>query len=97
MVRYERINHRSHRNGCEEEGRDEGWAVPEVQHSDGEGAEDYAEVQPGEEGALVGEEDFGLDARGEGDAFAWGGLVVDWVRETGKMYLGRFGGVVGKT
>jgi hypothetical protein len=45
-------------------------AVAEVEEADGQAAQDDGEVEPGEEGALVGEEDFGLDAGGEGDAFA---------------------------
>ena len=46
--------------------------VAEVEEPDPEAAEEDGEVEPGEEGALVGEEDFGLDARRERDAFAWG-------------------------
>ena len=39
----------------------------------GDNSEVGGEAEPGEEGALVGEEDFGLDADGEGDPFGGGG------------------------
>lgn len=38
--------------------------VAKVEQADGEAAQDDGEVQPGEESALVGEENFGLDAGG---------------------------------
>lgn len=81
MIRDERVDHRSHRDGGEQERGDEGRAVAEVQHADGERAQDDGEVQPREEGALVGEEDFRLDAYGERDALAWG--EVSWEEEEG--------------
>ncbi|KAF2405219.1 ornithine carbamoyltransferase [Trichodelitschia bisporula] len=40
-------------------------AVAEVEQADGEAAEDDGEVEPREEGALIGKEDFGLDALAE--------------------------------
>jgi hypothetical protein len=46
--------------------------VAEVEEADGETAEDDGEVKPWEKGTLVGEEDFGLDTGGKGDALAWG-------------------------
>ncbi|RFU29679.1 hypothetical protein B7463_g6672, partial [Scytalidium lignicola] len=46
MVREERIDHGDHGNEGEEEGGDEGWTVTEVQHANGEGAEDDGEVEP---------------------------------------------------
>jgi len=46
-------------------------AIAKVEETDGEAAQDDGEVEPGEKGAFVCEEDFGLDADGEGDAFAW--------------------------
>jgi len=70
------IDHRSHGNECEEPCGDLADLVAEVEEADGETAEDDGEVEPGEEGSLVGEEDFGLDADGEGDAFAWRGGYV---------------------
>ncbi|KFY09126.1 hypothetical protein V492_05596 [Pseudogymnoascus sp. VKM F-4246] len=79
MIRNQRINHRRYADPCKQERGDEGGAVAEVEHSQGQSAEDDGAVEPGEEGALVGEEDFGLDACGEGDAFAWGGLE-EWLR-----------------
>ncbi|KFY48831.1 hypothetical protein V495_00994 [Pseudogymnoascus sp. VKM F-4514 (FW-929)] len=74
MVRNQRINHSRDTDPREQKRGDERRAVAEVEHPQRQGAEDDGAVQPGEEGALVGEEDFGLDARGEGDAFARGGL-----------------------
>jgi len=74
VIRVQSVDHGSHGHGSKEESGDKGWSVAEVQHADGEGAEDHGEVEPGEEGSLVGEEDFGFDARGEGDALAWSGL-----------------------
>ncbi|ESZ97427.1 hypothetical protein SBOR_2205 [Sclerotinia borealis F-4128] len=59
--------------------------VAKVQHADRESPEYHREVEPGEKGALVGEEYFGFDPCGEGDAFScgWRGrwLVIglDWV------------------
>ena len=62
--------------------------VREIQEANGEGAEEDAEVHPGEESAFIGEEDFGLDSHGEGDLFVgrrgeerggrhcWGGIAV---------------------
>ena len=71
MERDQRIDHAAHRDECEEPGADAGRGVgAKVEQTDGEAAENDGEVEPGEEGALVGEEDFGLDARGQGDAFA---------------------------
>ncbi|KFY21126.1 hypothetical protein V491_03141 [Pseudogymnoascus sp. VKM F-3775] len=78
MIRNQRIHHRRYRNPREQERGDEGGAVAKVQHAQREGAEDDGAVEPGEEGALVGEEDLGLDAGGEGDAFARGGLE-EWL------------------
>ena len=66
--------------------------VAEVEEADGEAAEDYGEVEPGEEGAFVGEEDFGFYAGGEGDAFAWGGGLALWVGVVGVGWGGWFTG-----
>ena len=75
MKRHERIDHAPHRYDGEEAGADAGSGVrAKVEQTDGEAAEDDCEVEPGEEGALVGEEDFGLDAGGEGNAFPRRGL-----------------------
>lgn len=48
--------------------------MPEVQQAYGEATEDDGEVEPGEEGPFVSEEDFGFDASGECDSFAGCGL-----------------------
>ena len=75
MERHERVDHAAHRHDGEETRADAGRGVgAEVEQTDGEAAEDDGEVEPGEKGALVGEEDFGLDPRGERDPFARGGL-----------------------
>jgi hypothetical protein len=66
----EGVGHSGHGNEGEEAGGDLADLVAKVQQADGEAAQDDGEVQPREEGALVGEEDLGLDARGECDAFA---------------------------
>jgi hypothetical protein len=68
---YESVDHRHQSNECEESSADLSDAVAEVEEADGKAAEDDGEVEPWEEGALVGEEDFGLNAGREGDALAW--------------------------
>lgn len=79
----EGIGHGSHGNEGEQAGADLADLVAKVEQADGETAEDDGKVQPGEECALVGEEDFGLDAGGQGDALAWKHTVsrmeVGWV------------------
>jgi len=65
------VDHRGHGDECKEACGDLADLVAKVQETDGETAEDDGKVEPGEEGSLVGEEDFGLDADGEGDAFTW--------------------------
>ena len=64
------IHHGHHGHNGEQARRDLADLVAEVEQADGQAAEDNGEVEPREEGALVGEEDFGLDARGERDALA---------------------------
>ena len=72
MERHQRIAHGAHSDDCENGRADEaGGVVAEVQETDGEGAEDDGEVQPREEGAFVGKEDFGFHTRGERDTFTW--------------------------
>lgn len=70
MERKQRIHHRQHRDAREQHGADLAGAITKVQQANGQGAEDDGEVEPGEEGTFVGEEDFGFDARGDCDAFA---------------------------
>lgn len=70
VVGGEGVEHSSHGDKSEETSRDLTDPVAEVEETDGETAEDDGEVQPAEEGTLVGEEDLGLDARGEGNALA---------------------------
>lgn len=99
MEGNEGVGHGGHGDEGEEPSGDLTDLVAEVEEADGEAAEDDGEVEPGEEGALVGEEDFGLDARGERDALACGRLL-EREREGargGSRYPGRFGGEAGKT
>lgn len=70
MEHDQRVQHGRHCDESEEAGGDLADAVAEVEQADGEAAEDDGEVQPGEKGAFVCEEDFGFDAGGQGDAFA---------------------------
>jgi hypothetical protein len=67
----EGVDHGAHGDDGEEGGGDAADAVAEVQEADGQTAEDDSEIEPGEEGALVGEENFGLDASGERNSLAW--------------------------
>lgn len=46
-------------------------SVSEVEEPDGQSAQDDGKVEPAQEGSFVGEKDFRLYARGEGDAFAY--------------------------
>lgn len=70
MERHERVEHGGERNEREEAGGDLADTVAKVEEADGQAAEDDGEVEPGEEGAFVSEEDFGLYAGGQGDALA---------------------------
>lgn len=72
VKREQRINHGSHGNECKETRADLSDFIAEVEEPDCETAEDDSEVEPRKEGALIGEEDFWLDACGEGNALAWG-------------------------
>ena len=75
MECHKRIDHASHCHDGEKPGADAGGSIgAEVQQTDREATEDDGEVEPGEEGALIGEEDLGLHSGGEGNAFARGGL-----------------------
>lgn len=72
MEREQRVQHGEHGDCSEDGGGDLANAVAEVEEAHGEATEDDGEVEPGEEGTLVGEEDLWLDAGGEGDALACG-------------------------
>ena len=71
MKRRQSVYHRRHSDECKQAGGDAADGVTEIEEADGETAEDDGEVEPGEEGTLVGEEDLGLDTGGEGYPFAW--------------------------
>jgi hypothetical protein len=75
MERKQRVRHSHHSDDGEESGANLADLVAKVEEPDGQAAKDDGEVEPREEGALVGEENFGFDARGEGDALAWGWRV----------------------
>jgi hypothetical protein len=81
VKRGERVDHGAHGDQGKEAGGDAANGVAEVEKADGEPAEDDGEVEPGEEGALVGEEDFWFDAGGEGDALACMRRVVRMTSE----------------
>lgn len=75
MERHKGIDHAPHCHNGEKPGADAGGGIgAKVQQADRETTEDDCKIEPGEEGTLVCEEDFGLDTGGEGNAFAWGGL-----------------------
>ena len=100
MERHERVQHGGQRDEREEAGADLADAVTEVEQADGQATEDDGEVEPAEEGAFVGEEDFGLDAGGEGDALACRkqALVGSYEPVHGVIsYPALFGGEVGST
>jgi len=71
MERHQGIQHGRHGDDSKKARTNLADLVAEVEEPDGQAAEDDGEVEPGEEGTLVGEEDFRLDAGGEGDALAW--------------------------
>lgn len=72
MECHQSIAHGPHSDDCEySRAYETRVIVGEVEEADREGAEDDGEVEPGEEGTFVGEEDFGFNAGGEGDAFPW--------------------------
>ena len=71
MKRHQRVYHGAHGHDREQGGGDASDGVAKVEEADGKAAEDDGEVEPGEKGALVGEEDFGFNAGGEGDALPW--------------------------
>ncbi len=66
----EGINHGGHGDQGEQAGRNAADGVAEVEQADSETAEDDGEVEIGEEGALIGEENFGLHPRRDRDAFS---------------------------
>lgn len=66
----EGVDHGAHGDGGEEGGRDAADGVAEVEQADRQAAQDDGEVEPRQEGALVGEEDLWLDPRRQGDAFS---------------------------
>lgn len=78
MERKQCVDHSHHSDDGKQTSADLPNLVAEVEKADGEAAEDDGEVEPGEEGALVGEEDFGFDAGGEGDALSCGLRVRGW-------------------
>lgn len=64
VVGEEGIDHGQHGDDGEQQGGDLGRGVAKVEHANSQRAEDDGKVEPGEEGALIGEEDLGFDASG---------------------------------
>lgn len=64
------VEHRSHGDEGEEPRAYPTDAVAKIEKADSQAAQDDGEVEPGEEGALIGEEDLGLDPRRKGDSFS---------------------------
>lgn len=84
MKRHQRVNHRPHSDQGEEPRRDTTDGISEVEEPHRQATEDDGEVQPGEERALVGEEDFGSTRVGRAMRFPawmrgleWGRLDVE--------------------
>ncbi len=71
MKRHQRVDHGAHGHQRKEAGGDAADGITEVEEADGETAEDDGEVEPGEEGSLVGEEDFGFHPGGQGDPLSY--------------------------
>lgn len=78
MKCHQRVDHSPHSDEGEEPRRDTADGISKVEKTDSQSAEDDGEVEPGEEGALVGEEDFGFDACGEGDALSCTEEAIRW-------------------
>lgn len=97
------IDHSGHGNQSKEASRDLAHLVAEVEETDGETAENDGEVQPTEEGTLVGEEDLGLNASRQSNALACTQiesvfeLVGSRQASVGVAYQVRSGEVVAKT
>lgn len=64
------VDHGKHGDDGEDASADDADAVTEVQQAHGQTTQDDGEVKPAQEGSLVGEKDFGLDAGREGNALA---------------------------
>lgn len=97
MIRDEGVGHSGHGDEGEEGSGDSADTVAKVEETNGEASENDGEVQPGEEGTLVSEEDLGLDARGQGDTLAFGGLVKGWVGGEEQTYQGQLGAMGPRT
>lgn len=86
MERNKRIDHRSHSHEREQPRRDAAYWVTKVQKANGKATEYDGEVEPWEEGPLIGEENFGLDTCGERNSLAY----EDW-SERLSQWLGDYG------
>jgi hypothetical protein len=67
----EGVDHGTHGDEGEEASGDATNGIAEVEEADRQASEDDGEIEPGEKGALIGEEDFGLHAGGQGDSLPW--------------------------
>ena len=72
VERCQCINHSTHRNQGEETSTYSPDIVTEIEKTNGEAAEDDGKIEPAQECPFVGEEDFGLNAGRQCDAFARG-------------------------
>jgi hypothetical protein len=78
VICVEGVAHCGHGHDGEEESRDLGGAISEVEHANGKGSKYDGKVQPGEKGTLVGEEDFRFDTGGERDALSCSWELRQW-------------------
>lgn len=92
MVGEEGVEHAEEGDEGEEPCRNLTDAIAKVEQANGEAADDDGKLQPGEEGALVGEKDLGLDADGQSDALAVGGLEKGLGGHCVCMYV--WGGII---
>lgn len=65
VVGDQSIYHRQHGNECEQTRTDSADLVTEVQQTNTKRPQDHGEVQPRQEGSLIGEEDLWLDSSGQ--------------------------------
>jgi len=74
VVSKESVDHGAHGDEGEEGGWDAADFIGEVEETDGEAAEDYGEVQPGEECSLISEVNLWLDSDRKSDSLSWSSL-----------------------
>lgn len=72
VVSDQSVQHGQHSNEGKQARADSADLVTEVQQTHTQGAQDHGEVQPRQEGSLVGEEHFGFHSGGQGDSLVGG-------------------------